>query len=725
MDRTPDKIGDTILNDLSPHLETVTLDAGATLFHQGDTGDDVYIVGTGQLVVTVKLEDGSDLQVGVIDPGELAGEIQFLSGGKRTANVRAACRTDLLRLSKSSFENLAPHAVEQLYKMMRQRLCRNQLAIILQKLFGTTSPTLLKEVHRHLQWHHLQRGETLFHQGDWGESLYIVVSGRLQVVAEDEDEGTRIVAERARGDIIGEMALLLGGYRSATVRCIRDSDLVSISKDVIEGLVDEYPQVVLALTRMLAKRMQQGMHVSRKKRTEMNIAVVAAHPGAPLSEFSERLGAALAELVPTLHLNSRKLDSLFRIESISQVSDDNPYRMNLSIWLDEQETKYELILYEADMSLSSWTTRCMKQADHIILAARASECRQIDENSAAIFNHAGDPGSTGRTLVMLHSGGSPLPNGTRHCLDMLKAANHHHLDGETDAQYRRLARILAGKAVGLVLSGGGACGFAHIGVIKALEEAGVPIDLIGGTSMGAAVAAQYAMGICCEDLVRLAKKMFVDSKPFQDFTIPFISFIRSRKFDDALRKLYGETMIEDLWLNFFCISTSLTSAKAVIHDHGSLCRAVRASTALPGIVTPVIQGNEVLVDGGVLNNLPVDVMQELWDCFTIGVNASGGSDDFIVEREEVPSPMEIIRGFVNPSSGRVQFPNLFNILSRTSTVSSVHKTNFASKAADLFLRPPVSGLGLLDFAAIDRIVAIGYEYSKEKVRQWKEKFSVG
>ncbi|MFZ0927238.1 MAG: patatin-like phospholipase family protein [Syntrophobacteraceae bacterium] len=216
---------------------------------------------------------------------------------------------------------------------------------------------------------------------------------------------------------------------------------------------------------------------------------------------------------------------------------------------------------------------------------------------------------------------------------------------------------------------------------------------------------------------------FVDSKPFRDFTIPYFSFIGCRKFDDTLKKLYGETMIEDLWLNYFCISTNLTTAKPVVHDRGPLRRAVRASTSLPGVVEPVIQGNELLVDGGVLNNLPVDVMQDLWDCSIIAVNASGGADVFSVRREEVPSPVELLRGFFRPSSSNVRFPNLFDIISRTTTVSSVHKTNFARTAAALFLRPPVSGLGLLNFAAIDQIVAIGYEYARKKVGPWKEKSS--
>ncbi|MGD0398660.1 MAG: cyclic nucleotide-binding domain-containing protein [Syntrophobacteraceae bacterium] len=716
--------GNTMFMDLSQGLEPVTLDAGATLFRQGDPGDAIYVVTTGQLAVTIKQEDGSEWEVGVIDQGEVAGEIPNLSGGKRRASVHAVCQTNLLKLSKSSFTKLGPGDIEGLYEIMRRQLCRNQLVMILQDLFGTMSKDLLKRIDSYLQWHRLKRGEILFRQGDRGDRLYIIVSGRLQVVADDEDGETRTV-ERARGEVIGEMALLLGGHRTATVRCVRDSYLVSISRDAAERLVEEHPEVMLGITRMLARRVQQGMHALKRKRTGMSIAVIAAQPGAPLSEFSHRLGKMLMEFASTLHLNSRRVDSLVQVENISQVGDDDPYRMSLSIWLDEQETKHEFILYEADMSRTSWTNRCLKQADHILILARAPDILAVDSNIDAMMGPAGDMDTTKRTLILLHPDRSRLPSETKQWKELLQAQNHHHLAGESDAQYRRLARILTGKAVGVVLSGGGACGFAHIGVIRALEEAGVPIDLIGGTSMGAAISAQYAMGMTWEEMVRLGRKMFIDSKPFRDFTIPYFSFIGSRKFDDTLKKLYGEKMIEDLWVNYFCISTNLTTAKPVVHDHGPLRKAVRASTSLPGIVEPVIQGNELLVDGGVLNNLPVDVMQDLWDCSIIAVNASGGAEVFSVQREKVPSPLELLRSFVRPSSNIVRFPNLFDIISRTTTVSSVHKTNFARTAASLFLRPPVSGLGLLNFTAIDQIVAIGYEYAREKIGEWKEKFNIG
>jgi predicted acylesterase/phospholipase RssA/CRP-like cAMP-binding protein len=719
-DIAADKLGEMLLHNLSRDLERFTLEPGEILFRQGDPGDTLYIVIKGQLNETVAQEDGSELHLGLIDPGELVGKIQSLQGGKRTAKVHAVCRTELLRLSKTAFENLTPTAIQELHEIVRQRLRRNHLAIVLQDLFATMSPAMLKKLESRLHWLHLSKGEVLFRQGEWGDSLYIIVSGRVQALFEDEDGVVHVVRDAVRGEVIGEMALLVGQRRSATVRSIRDSDLVEISKEVSEKLFKEDPEILPAITRMLVRRMQQDMHPSWAQRKDMHIAVVAAHGNAPLADFAERLCLALGELAPTLHLNSRRLDGLIQIEGISQVSEENPYRVSLSAWLDEQETKCRYILYEADAASTPWTKRCVQRADHIIILAQASEYPLVDRSIAAMVSPVGDMDATRRSLVLLQSDRSVPPRETRRWKDLLQVQKHYHLAAEADDQYRRLARILAGRAIGVVLSGGGACGFAHIGVLQAIEEAGVPIDLIGGTSMGATIASLYAMGLSCQDMILICRRAFIDSRPFRDLTLPLISFIRCRKFDNIVKRVYGETMIEDLWTNFFCVSTSLTTARPVVHHSGLLWRAVRASSSLPGIATPLIEENELLVDGGVLNNLPVDVMKKGWDCFTIAVNATGGSDNFTVQRHEVPSPLELLRDRIFRSGHYVRFPSLFQILSRASTVSSIPKMKLAQAESDLFLSPPLSNVGMFDFDDIDRIVAIGYDYAKDKIAEWKE-----
>ncbi len=181
------------------------------------------------------------------------------------------------------------------------------------------------------------------------------------------------------------------------------------------------------------------------------------------------------------------------------------------------------------------------------------------------------------------------------------ASPHHHLRGPAD--YDRVVRLLTGRAVGLVLSGGGARGFAHLGVVRALREHGVPIDLVGGTSMGAILAAGVASEWSHEELVRRFKRCFVDTNPLSDYTLPLVSLVSGRKVSTLLRSELGDIDIEDLPLPYFCVSSNLTTGRMSVHQQGTLWRWLRASVAIPGVLPPVFQGGEVFVDGGAMNIL--------------------------------------------------------------------------------------------------------------------------
>jgi NTE family protein/lysophospholipid hydrolase len=712
--------GMAISQKLCSKLDPLTIEAGETLFRQGEPGDAVFIVVGGQLSVSISQADGSQRQVGVICPCELAGEIPTLGEGRHTTTVRALCRSKLLRLSGTVFEKLTPDLIQELHGIVRQRLRRSQLAVILQDLFGFMAEGLFAKVEQFLEWVHIQRGEVLYRRGDQGDSLYIIVSGRLQALVEDVDGPAQVVGEMSRGEIVGERALFTGDRRTRTIRCIRDSDLVRVSRESFEKLIDERPQLMMTITRLLVRRMHQSPPHGRRKKRELTFAVLAAHPDVSLCTFAERLSMALSELAPTLHLDGAYIDDVLQIKGISRSSEEDPYGLSLSVWLDEQESRYRYIVYEADKSISPWTRRCIQRADHIIVVARAgNDPAKGGADSSLALPEPGDSGVK-KTLVLLHRDRNAPPLGSSRWMDCLGAQYLHHVTGEAESEYRRLARMLTGNGFGLVLSGGGANGFAHIGVIRALKEAGVPIDMIGGVSMGAVIAAQYAMGMDWKDLIIANRKMWIDAKPAMDITLPLISLLSCRRLDEENKMCFGQTMIEDLWLDFFCVSTNLTTARQVIHRRGPVCRAVRASCALPGITPPVVEGSDLLVDGAVLNNLPVDVMREIRDCLVIAVDVTD-NDEFSVQQETAPSPLNVLRGLFDQSQSHPRFPNLIEIITRTTLVSSIHKTQSARADADLYFRPPLQGFNLLDLSNLDKIVQVGYEFARERIGQWKEK----
>jgi NTE family protein len=288
---------------------------------------------------------------------------------------------------------------------------------------------------------------------------------------------------------------------------------------------------------------------------------------------------------------------------------------------------------------------------------------------------------------------------------------HHHVRHAGDVA--RLARLLTGRGVGLTLSGGGARGLAHIGVVKALREAGVPIDAVGGTSLGAILGAGVAMEWGHEELVERFKRTFVDTNPLNDYTLPLMSLVSGRKVTRLLRQEVGDRVIEDLPLPFFCVSSNLTTGRIAVHRSGPLWRWLRASVAIPGVLPPVFHRGEVHVDGGAMNNLPVDVMREVGRGPVIGVDV-GADRAFTADFEDVDVPaLWKAMAWFRSKKKRV---NIFQILWRAGMVNSAAATMAHREQTDLLLQPPLETLDMLNWKGFDRAIEAGYRYTVEKLR---------
>jgi NTE family protein/lysophospholipid hydrolase len=279
-----------------------------------------------------------------------------------------------------------------------------------------------------------------------------------------------------------------------------------------------------------------------------------------------------------------------------------------------------------------------------------------------------------------------------------------------------VARCLTGQAIGVVFGGGGARGLAHIGVIRALVEARVPIDMIGGTSMGAVIAGALGMGFDWQEILEISRAGWLKHKPHKEYTVPLISLIRSRVLDRWAREVYGDTDITDMWLNYYCVSCNLSTSQIVILERGPLWKAVRASSSLPGIFVPVLRDGHVFVDGAIVNNLPGDIMRKR-SCEKVIVIDVGSETNFDFQIEEFPSPWRFLWDRIRPFGNRIATPNIAAVLMRTTEVGSHQKTTEAKRDADLCLRPPIDKFGVLEFESIDRIVEAGYRYAREKLEQ--------
>ena len=263
--------------------------------------------------------------------------------------------------------------------------------------------------------------------------------------------------------------------------------------------------------------------------------------------------------------------------------------------------------------------------------------------------------------------------------------------------------MLTGQSVGLVLSGGGARAYAHVGAIRALREKNVPIDFVGGVSMGAIVAAGLALGWDDAEMDRRIRDAFVTSSPLDDIALPILAMTHGLKVNERLAHHFGDTHIPDLWLPFFCLSSNLTTGAYQLHRRGLLRRALRASVSLPGILPPATDANNVLVDGAVMKNFPADVMRVNMLGPIVGVDVTGGRS---ITADDVARPSSVWRWLWSGQWRRG--PPIVSVLMRAATVSTSRDLAAAREATDVLVQPDTSRVEIRDFSAFDPGVAEGY-----------------
>jgi predicted acylesterase/phospholipase RssA/CRP-like cAMP-binding protein len=598
-------------------------------------------------------------------------------------------------------------------------------------LFCLVDPALLRRLDNQTNWVQLRGGEILFARGDPADAAYVVASGSMEVSVDEDNGGLRPLSQLGRGAWFGEMGLLLEEPRTATVRAARDSELVRIPKEDFDAIVASAPHIALDLARLIAKRLARMTESPRAVRSTRTVAVFPVGPAGLPVDFGERFARTLGNGTgAVVYLTQSTVDAQLG-PGLAQVSTEHADNGRLLAWLNALEEKCRFVVYECDaLGLRrereapgrGWTERCLRQADLVLFVADsgAPPDAHVLTTALAITEQAGSRAP--RELVLLHAQSRRLPEGTGNWLRLAPFTTHHHVRLHDDGDFARLARFIRGATGAVVLSGGGARGFAHIGVLRALAENNVLIDSIGGASMGALIAGQFAMGWDVSAMIEANREAFGGLGGINDFTIPMVSLIKGGRFVKLLRGLFGDVQIEDLWTGYFCVSCNLSRADMVVHDRGPLWLWARASCSLPGIEPPVTYGGDLLVDGAVLNNLPADVMRSRCAGEVIAVDVGSPVDlrtDELV-RSQISGTVEMWRK-LNPLGKRSAMPNIFQILRRAGMVSSLYNLKGVKQHADLYLCPPTQGLNAFDWKSIDKAVEIGYRYALPIVEQWNRR----
>ena len=492
-------------------------------------------------------------------------------------------------------------------------------------------------------------GEWLIREGDDAEDLYVVLRGRLRAVAGADGRTLRVLGP---GAAIGELALLTGSARSASVQAVRDSTLLQLGRGRFVELMERDSGFAAAVARELAAQLQASGGLAAPPSRPALLTLRRVDAGVPLAAVASSLAHALSTYGPVEILGADAAGT----SAVEQA---------------EQENAHVLLVDETGAGV--WSDLCARQADRTLLVATADSPLPAE------------PSPDADLVVLGPSSGAAL----RTLLDAVQPRAHHRLatTEPSDPGAGRLARRLVGRALGVVLSGGGARGFAHIGALAELEADGIEIDRYGGCSMGSFIAAMAAAGWSPGDIRDRCDEELVRRSPFNDYTLPRVALIRSRKAARMFDRLFGEMTIEELAKPLFTVSADLLSSRLVIHRRGSVTEAVGASMSIPGLVPPLSRSGRLLVDGGVLNNLPIDAMADSGEGPIVAVD--------VVRRLEVSAEDE------------PPLPSIMETLSRATVLGSVERAERNRELALLVITPEAQDIPLRDFRALDRAVEAG------------------
>lgn len=575
-------------------------------------------------------------------------------------------------------------------------------------LFSRLAPEALDALAERTELLGVASGQALFEQGETADSMYIVCTGRLRAMQAD---GT-VLGDIGHHEPIGEIGLLSGEIRSVSVYAIRDSILLRIPREELFSLIESHPGAMIEITRVIIHRLRQNQRTQSlaSSRSLRSYAVIPAGDDADAAEVAAGLRDALA-----VSHSVRLVDPVLVNAELGRGAADARWRdgdadARLVEFLDRVEAEQRYLIYLANRESESWTQRCVRQADRILIVVG----HQAQPMITAMIEQVRSSGARAPIdVVMLRPGGAGAEQ-VMAWRRLVGARAHYFVRPGNAADYASMARQLSGRGIGLVLGGGGARGFAHIGLVRALRELEIPVDLVGGTSMGAFVAALVACGYSDTEMMHIARETFVRNNYLNDYLFPSVALIRGRKFMRRLHELFEELRIEELRTPYFCVSTNLTRGKCMVHDEGPLHMWVGTSMCVPGVAPPVAWNGDLLADGAVINSLPTDVMQA-WGRGPIiasDVSTEGG----------IGAP-----GVIGPDpealfhyKGETERPGLFAIIFRTATLTSESGVAARAARADAYLRMPVSGVALFDWKKIDAVVEGGYRHAMEKLTQSRD-----
>lgn len=595
---------------------------------------------------------------------------------------------------------------------------KNQILTLLHEtaFFKTLAWDKLNELATQFAIMTVPAGTILIHEGSIADNLYLVVNGRFQVIHEEPHKDI-ILNEIGRGELIGEIALLTQLPRAATVIAMRDSVILKLSKTNFENFIAANPEQFISISRSTLIRL-----VEKKPTATRSIHTIALLPGGNASALykhvTQQLASELFSYGRVAYISYNTALNFLREQNINPaINNSEANNEALTNWLAEQEQMYDYLLFEVSWNDPAWwNDRCVRSADHVVLIADATVETELNPSEHVFFSQPEKLRKKAK-LLLVHPEYVRMPTSTANWLQLRPNIEPLHMKINSTPDMQRVVRIITEHSIGLVLSGGGIRGLSHIGALQALEELNIAIDWVGGTSAGAGIAGFFALGHSAEFMAKEFSHHFHEQKrSILDYTLPILSVVSGFGWAKSLSAAFGkDTRIEDLWKNFFCTASNISTLQLELINRGLLWKAIRASGSLPGLVPPITNdANQLLVDGGILNNLPVDLMQQFIGTGKIIAIELHNNREISADIPEGTITGWFLLKQLLLKKKSITDPNLIEILRRSIELSSERYTHLMTKQADCAIKITSFSDKVMFANSMKDLIKVGYRQTMDK-----------
>lgn len=552
---------------------------------------------------------------------------------------------------------------------------------------------------------HLKAGENLFYRGDLCREAYILASGKLIATTATKHNSGEILGSLVPHEIVGEMSLLAAVPRSLTIFAEVDCTLLRLRQEDFIYYCRNNPKTAYEMLKIMVNRTQDFLRHLEKPASAQFVAFLPGDNSPYFSYFMQQL--------KILALDNPQLTVLD--------PQDLAQHTNISELFLSLKHKSDYIFYPLLSKNTSYSQDFLiGYADKIVMLAQGDQPPALDSIQQEILqrNHSV------KELILVYPKTKKNPPYTQSWLQQGNFFRHHHIDADRPHDLQRVWRFLTGTATGLVLGGGGTRGWAHIGAIMALKEAKIPIDAIGGTSVGGAVGASLLLTESFEELIEKydrLQSMSLKTLSWRELTYPLVSLFSGQSATQIANQELNYH-IENLAKPFFSISCNITSKKEVVHRTGNLAEVIRASASLPGIVPPAVYNNELHVDGAVINNLPVDVMNNFLEDSGRVIAVSLSNQTPSVSDYTFPPVISLWESLQVKFRWKKDYrvPSFFNTFIQSLLMGSHQQQLENMEKADILIQPDLHGFPLMARKNQSvRLIELGKLATQEALEKYK------